>query len=229
MGTEVPGDKAIAPKPGTLIELTEDIEWRTSSGVIEYPEALRFMEERVDNIYNGHAPETVWLLVHPPLYTSGTSADDKDLLTPDRFPVYSTGRGGEYTYHGPGQRVAYVMLNLTNRGNDIRAYVSNLESWIIASLARFGVTGERRKGRVGIWVPNGSGEEKKIAAIGVRVRRWVTFHGIAVNIAPDLSHFDGIVPCGIADHGVTSMKDLGVPATLSDVDETLKKTFRDFF
>ena len=229
MGPEVPTGMAATPKPGTIIELSQDIEWRTSTGVIDYPHALNFMEERADDIHGGNAPETVWLLEHPPLYTAGTSADKKDLLSPDRFPVYVTGRGGEYTYHGPGQRVVYVMLDLTKRGNDIRAYVHNLESWIITSLARFGVNGERREGRVGIWVSSGDGGEEKIAAIGVRVRRWVTFHGISLNVAPDLSHFGGIVPCGIADHGVTSLKNLGVSATLGELDYILKNTFTDFF
>lgn len=229
MGPDVLSDMAAASKPRTLIELSRDIEWRTSSRVIDYPDALHFMEERAGEIRVGHAPEAVWFLEHPPIYTAGTSADKKDLLSPNRFPVYSTGRGGEYTYHGPGQRVAYVMLDLTKRRNDIRAYVRNLEAWIIASLARVGVIGERREGRVGIWVPDGAGGEKKIAAIGVRVRRWVTFHGIAVNVSPDLSHFDGIVPCGIADHGVTSLKALGMSTTLNDLDKILKKTFKDFF
>ena len=229
MDPEAPNRMTDHPKPGMLIELSQEIEWRTSTGVIDYPDALYFMEQRADDIHSGHAPETVWLLEHPPLYTAGTSADKKDLLSPDRFPVYETGRGGEYTYHGPGQRVAYVMLDLTKRGNDIRAYVHNLESWVISSLAHFGVTGERRQGRVGVWVSNGAGEEEKIAAVGVRVRRWVTFHGIAVNVAPDLSHYDGIVPCGISDCGVTSLKKLAVSTTLGDLDEILKKTFKDFF
>jgi len=218
-----------AQKPGMLIELTGEIEWRTSTGLIDYPDAVSFMEARVADILAGTAPEAIWLLEHPPLYTGGTSADAGDLLTPDRFPVHKTGRGGEYTYHGPGQRVAYVMLDLTKRGNDIRAYVRNLEGWIIATLASFGVTGERRDGRVGIWVVDESGQEKKIAAIGVRVRRWTTFHGIAINVSPDLGHFDGIVPCGISDYGVTSLADLGKKTTLGEVDQALKRTFKDFF
>ena len=205
------------------------VEWAVSDGLVPYEDALAEMDRRVAGIADGTLPERIWLLEHPPLYTAGTSANQKDLLSPDRFPVYATGRGGEYTYHGPGQRVAYVMLDLTKRGNDIRAFVRNLESWIIASLAHVGVTGERREGRVGIWVSDGACGEKKIAAIGVRVRRSVTFHGIAINVAPDLSHFDGIVPCGIAEHGVTSLSDLGVSATLGDLDAILKKTFRDFF
>ena len=217
-------------KPSTLIELSGDIEWRTSTGLIAYPEALSFMEERVADILDGAAPEAVWLLEHPPLYTAGTSSNADDLLSPARFPVYKTGRGGEYTYHGPGQRVAYVMLDLTKRGNDIRAYVRNLEGWVIATLATFDITGERRDGRVGIWVVDEkTGIEKKIAAIGVRVRRWTTFHGIAINVSPELSHFDGIVPCGISDYGVTSLQDLGVTSSLGDLDQALKRTFKDFF
>ena len=217
-------------KPSTLIELSGDIEWRTSTGLIAYPEALSFMEERVADILDGAAPEAVWLLEHPPLYTAGTSSNADDLLSPARFPVYKTGRGGEYTYHGPGQRVAYVMLDLTKRGNDIRAYVRNLEGWVVATLATFDITGERRDGRVGIWVVDKkTGMEKKIAAIGVRVRRWTTFHGIAINVSPELSHFDGIVPCGISDYGVTSLQDLGVTSSLGDLDQALKRTFKDFF
>ena len=217
-------------KPSTLIELSGDIEWRTSTGLIAYPEALSFMEERVADILDGAAPEAVWLLEHPPLYTAGTSSNADDLLSPARFPVYKTGRGGEYTYHGPGQRVAYVMLDLTKRGNDIRAYVRNLEGWVVATLATFDITGERRDGRVGIWVVDEkTGVEKKIAAIGVRVRRWTTFHGIAINVSPELSHFDGIVPCGISDYGVTSLQDLGVTSSLGDLDQALKRTFKDFF
>ncbi len=223
------GGTPATPKTSTIIELIGDIEWRTSTGVIEYPDAIRFMEDRAGMIRGRQAPEAVWLLEHPPIYTAGTSADKTDLLMPNRLPVYTTGRGGEYTYHGPGQRVAYVMLDLNKRGNDIRTYVRNLEEWIISSLNRLGVKGERRKGRVGIWVSDGKGEEKKIAAIGVRVRRWVTFHGIAVNVAPDLSHFDGIVPCGISDYGVTSLMDLGVSAQMGDLDDTLKKTFKKNF
>ena len=223
------GGTPATPKTSTIIELIGDIEWRTSTGVIEYPDAIRFMEDRAGMIRGRQAPEAVWLLEHPPIYTAGTSADKTDLLMPNRLPVYTTGRGGEYTYHGPGQRVAYVMLDLNKRGNDIRTYVRNLEEWIISSLNRLGVKGERRKGRVGIWVSDGKGEEKKIAAIGVRVRRWVTFHGIAVNVAPDLSHFDGIVPCGISDYGVTSLMDLGVSAQMGDLDNTLKKTFKKNF
>ena len=220
---------AAAPKPGTLIELSRNIEWRTSTGVIDYPDAIRFMEERAGDIHGGHAPEAVWLLEHPPLYTAGTSADEKDLLSPDRFPVYATGRGGEYTYHGPGQRVAYVMLDLTKRGNDIRAYVHNLESWIISSLARFGVTGERREGRVGIWVRDGSGGEEKIAAIGVRISRWVSWHGIAINLDPDLTAFERIIPCGVRDGGVTSLAAQGITCDLKQLDASLATCFERHF
>lgn len=196
---------------------------------MDYGEAVVWMEARVAAIASGEAPECVWLLEHPPLYTAGTSAQESDLLVPARFPVYRTGRGGQYTYHGPGQRVAYVMLDLRRRGSDIRAFVCALEDWIIATLARFGVTGERRPGRIGVWVPRpelGPGREDKIAAIGVRVRRWVSFHGIAINVAPDLEHFSGIVPCGVRDQGVTSLADLGVAAGMDEVDAALKATFR---
>lgn len=204
-------------------------EWRISDAPVDYPEALAVMEERVRAIRDEAAPELVWLLEHPPLYTAGTSADAADLLTPDRFPVYQTGRGGQYTYHGPGQRVGYVMLDLKQRGADVRCFVHDLEEWIIRTLAQFTVKGERRDGRVGIWVDRGHGREDKIAAIGVRVRRWVTFHGIALNVEPDLSHFQGIVPCGIREHGVTSLWDLGITATMDEVDMALKAAFSEVF
>jgi lipoyl(octanoyl) transferase len=187
------------------------------------------MERRVADIRAERAAEMVWLLEHPPLYTAGTSAKDSDLLQPARFPVYRSGRGGQFTYHGPGQRVAYVMLDLKRRGGDVRRFVHDLESWVIAALARFNVVGERRANRIGIWVAGGSGRESKIAAIGVRLRRWVSYHGIAINVEPDLGHFDGIVPCGIADHGVTSLVDLGLPVTLSDLDVALKLAFDEVF
>jgi lipoyl(octanoyl) transferase len=209
--------------------IAQPVEWRLDAAPVPYPDALSFMESRAARIHAGEAPETVWLLEHPPLYTAGTSAAESDLLQPDRFPVYRTGRGGQYTYHGPGQRVVYVMLDLNARGRDVRAYVHNLEEWLILTLARFGVTGERRDDRVGIWIDRGNGIEEKIAAIGVRIRRWVTFHGIALNVAPDLAHFAGIVPCGIAGHGVTSLKALGVEATMEDVDAALKETFEQAF
>ena len=209
------------------------VDWITADGLVDYEEALAFMEDRVAAIHDGAADECVWLVEHPPLYTAGTSADPSDLVDPDRFPVFDAGRGGQYTYHGPGQRTAYVMLNLNqggpNRAKDVRAYVHNLEEWIIRTIASFGVDGGRREGRVGIWVDMADGTEAKIAAIGVRVRKWVTFHGIAINVAPDLSHFDGIVPCGIAEHGVTSLKDLGIDATMADVDAALKAQFDAVF
>lgn len=204
-------------------------EWRISDSQVPYPEALAEMEERVRAIREDGAPELVWLLEHPPLYTAGTSADAADLLTPERFPVYQTGRGGQYTYHGPGQRVAYVMLDLKARGEDVRCFVHDLEEWIIRTLAQFTVKGERRDGRVGIWVDRGHGREDKIAAIGVRVRKWVTFHGIALNVEPDLSHFTGIVPCGIREHGVTSLWDLGITATMDEVDMALRASFDEVF
>ena len=204
------------------------LEWRCHDAPVAYPEALAAMEARVEAIRAGTAAEAVWLLEHPPLYTAGTSARAADLLVPDRFPVYRTGRGGQYTYHGPGQRVGYVMLDLKARGADVRAYVQGLEDWLIRALARFNVTGERRAGRVGIWVERG-GRECKIAAIGVRVRRWVSYHGIALNVEPDLSHFEGIVPCGIRDYGVTSLADLGLPVTLADADVALRETFEEVF
>ncbi len=202
------------------------VEWRISDAPVPYPEALAAMEARVEAIRAGTAPELVWLLEHPPLYTAGTSARDADLLEPDRFPVYRAGRGGQFTYHGPGQRVAYVMLDLKARGADIRAFVHALEDWLIRTLASFNIKGERRDGRVGIWVgrqPYGGapGQEDKIAAIGVRVRRWVSFHGVALNVEPDLSHFAGIVPCGISEHGVTSMVALGHLVTMEEVDSAL--------
>jgi lipoyl(octanoyl) transferase len=215
----------------------QPVEWRIEDGLVAYPRALAFMEERAAAIRDGTAPETVWLIEHPPLYTAGTSAQPADLIDPDRFPVFNAGRGGEYTYHGPGQRVAYVMLDLKRRREDVRAFVAALEDWIIRTLARFNVKGERREERVGVWVvrpdrpalPDGSPAEDKIAAIGVRLRRWVSFHGIAINVEPDLAHFGGIVPCGVADHGVTSLVDLGLPVTLADLDVALKAAFEEVF
>jgi lipoyl(octanoyl) transferase len=205
------------------------VEWRVSDRPVGYEEAVDEMEARATAIHAGTAPELVWLLEHPALYTAGTSARAEDLLTPGRFPVHRTGRGGQFTYHGPGQRVAYVMLDLKRRRQDVRCYVHALEEWLINALARFNVTGERREGRVGIWVPRTDrGEplrEDKIAAIGVRIKRWVTLHGISLNVGPDLSHFDGIVPCGIAQHGVTSLEDLGLPVTMADADLALMETF----
>ena len=204
-------------------------DWIIADVPVAYPDALSFMEQRVADIASGAAPETVWLLEHPPLYTAGTSSHAEDLLTPNRFPVYDTGRGGQYTYHGPGQRVAYVMLDLNQRGRDLRRYISGLEQWIIDTLATFNVKGERRQGRVGIWIDRGNGREDKIAAIGVRVRRWISFHGIAINVDPVLEHFSGIVPCGISGHGVTSLTDLGLPVSMADLDVALRQTFDGVF
>jgi lipoyl(octanoyl) transferase len=205
------------------------VEWRNSDQPVDYPSAITSMEDRVAAIRSGEADELVWLLEHPPLYTAGTSAKPEDLLTTDRFPVFQTGRGGQYTYHGPGQRVAYVMLDLSRRGADIRQFICQLEEWLIRTLSHFGVDGGRRQGRVGIWVDRGGGREEKIAAIGVRVRRWVTFHGISLNVDPDLSHFEGIVPCGIRQHGVTSLWALGHTPTMVEVDMALKTEFDAVF
>jgi lipoyl(octanoyl) transferase len=210
------------------VDLKPGIEWRIAEAPVAYPEAVAAMEARVAAIRAGRAPELVWLLEHPPLYTAGTSARDDDLLDPQRFPVYRSGRGGQYTYHGPGQRVAYVMIDLKRRGGDLRAYVRDLEEWLIGTLASFNVVGERRPGRVGIWVRRGTREDK-IAALGVRVRHWVSYHGVALNVDPDLSHFAGIVPCGVRGHGVTSLTDLGLPVTLEDADVALKAAFEEVF
>src|SRR6201999_3383567 len=209
------------------------VEWRISDALVPYPEAVSAMESRVAAIAAGQAPELVWLLEHPPLYTAGTSGKDADLLKA-RFPVFSTGRGGQLTYHGPGQRVAYVMLDLKRRRPDVRAYVAGLEAWIIRTLDAFNVRGERREDRVGVWVrrpDKGLDHEDKIAAIGVRLRRWVSFHGISINVEPDLSHFDAIVPCGVVDprYGVTSLADLGHPASMMDVDIALRQAFAEVF
>ena len=213
------------------------VAWRVSDEPVAYPDAVAAMEKRIADIAAGTAPEAVWLLEHPPLYTAGTRARPGDLLEPDRFPVFSTGRGGEYTYHGPGQRIAYVMLDLKRREPDIRRFVAALEAWIIATLARFNVAGARREDRVGVWVerpdkpplPDGAMAEDKIAAIGIRVRKWVTFHGISLNVEPVLEHYGGIVPCGVAGHGVTSLSDLGLPVTMSQVDSTLRLEFEAIF
>jgi lipoyl(octanoyl) transferase len=205
------------------------IEWRISATPVDYGAAVADMEARVAAIREGTAPELVWLLEHPPLYTAGTSARAEELLDPGRLPVHRTGRGGRYTFHGPGQRIAYVMLDLTRRDRDVRCHVHRLEEWMIRTLARFGVRSERRAGRVGIWVVRPDGGEDKIAAIGVRVRRWVTYHGVALNIAPDLDHYRGIVPCGIAGHGVTSLAALGISATMAQVDDVLRATFGEIF
>ena len=222
---------SVAGSPGGTVE------WCISDAPVPYPAALDAMEAHVGAMIAGVAGERVWLLEHPPLYTGGTSARAEDLLDAGRFPVYPTRRGGEYTYHGPGQRVAYAMLDLNARGRDVRAHVNRLEDWVIRALAAFGVRGERRAGRVGVWVvrpdrpagPEGAPAEDKIAAIGVRVRRWVAFHGVAINVEPDLGHYDGIVPCGIRGHGVTSLVDLGLPVSMADLDLALKASFEEVF
>jgi lipoyl(octanoyl) transferase len=210
------------------------VEWRIADAPVPYEEAVAAMEARVAAIHERRAPELIWLLEHPPLYTAGTSADPADLIEPDRLPVFKTGRGGQYTYHGPGQRVAYVMLDLTRphlgqSRRDVGCHVWRLEEWMIRVLARFGIAGERRAGRVGVWVARSGGREDKIGAIGVRVRHWVTYHGLALNVAPDLANYAGIVPCGIAGHGVTSMAALDVKATMAEVDAALRATFGDVF
>lgn len=226
------------PIPSELLSATAVApDWTVAEGLVPYPEALAAMEARVEAMIAGRAGEWVWLLEHPPLYTAGTSARPEDLLEPERFPVYPTRRGGEYTYHGPGQRVAYAMLDLNRRGRDVRAFVTRLEAWVIGALAEFGVQGVTRPGRVGVWVvrpdrppqPDGSPAEDKIAAIGVRIRRWVSFHGVAINVEPDLAHFGGIVPCGIRGHGVTSLVDLGLPVTMADLDVALRRSFDRVF
>jgi lipoyl(octanoyl) transferase len=208
------------------------VEWITTNGLTDYAKAVAFMEARADAIYAGQAEECIWLVEHSPLYTAGTSSKIEDLVDPDRFPVFDTKRGGQYTYHGPGQRVAYVMLNVGRRGHDVRKFVQDLEHWVIATLDQFNVKGEIRDGRVGVWVQRddkpltGLGPaEDKIAALGIRLRKWVSFHGISINVEPDLTHFDGIVPCGIKDHGVTSLVDLGLPVTMEDLDVALRHTF----
>lgn len=210
----------------------QPLDWIVSDSLVPYAEALSFMENRAAEIAAGTANECVWLLEHPPTYTAGTSAKTEDLLTPERFPVFETGRGGQYTYHGPGQRVGYVMLNLKERGPDVRGFVRDLEEWLIQTLAAFNVKGERRDDRVGVWVrrPNlGPSKEDKIAAIGVRVRKWVTFHGVSLNINPDLEHFSGIVPCGVSEHGVTSLEDLGQIVSTAEIDMTMKRKFEEIF
>lgn len=203
--------------------------WATSAALIPYPAAVAAMEARAEAIARGEAGELVWLLEHPPLYTAGTSAKPEDLLDPDRLPVFKTGRGGELTYHGPGQRVAYVMLDVGRRGRDVRLFVEGLEAWLIAALKTLGVDAGTREGRIGVWVARDDARDDKIAAIGVRLRRWVSFHGVALNVAPELAHFDGIVPCGVRGHGVTSLADLGVGASLTDADAALRKAFEEVF
>ena len=224
----LPGSNKPAVEMDTIAQNTEIIaglEWQTSAEPVDYETAHAAMEARVASIHDGSQPELLWFLEHPPLYTAGTSARAEDLLEPERFPVHKVGRGGQYTYHGPGQRVVYTMLDLKNRESDVRKFVRDLEAWVIDSLAEFGVSGERREDRVGIWVDLENGQEKKIAAIGIRVRHWIAFHGIAINVNPKLEHFSGIVPCGIVEHGVTSLLDLGIDCTMADVDAILKATF----
>jgi lipoyl(octanoyl) transferase len=219
----------IAPPPPIA-----SVKWRTAAGLTPYPDALAAMQARVAAIRAGAAPELVWLVEHPPLYTAGTSATRDDLREPERFPTYEASRGGQWTYHGPGQRTAYVMLDLnhphgTVPARDVRCFVHGLEEWLIRTLARFGVHGERREGRIGIWVAEPAGTEAKIAAIGVRVTRWVSWHGVALNVAPDLGHYSGIVPCGISDHGVTSLQALGIRASMADADAALRAAWDDVF
>jgi lipoyl(octanoyl) transferase len=219
-------------EPFLAQEGSPPVEWRVSDGLVDYAEAVAAMEARVAEIRAGRAPELVWLVEHPPLYTAGTSAKASDLLTPDRFPVFQTGRGGEYTYHGPGQRVAYLMIDLNRRQPDLRRFIAALEEWLIRTLAAFNIRGERRDDRVGIWVrrpEKAPGAEDKIAAIGIRVRHWVTFHGVALNVDPVLEHFGGIVPCGIRGHGVTSLADLGIPVSMPEVDMVLRREFAAVF
>jgi lipoyl(octanoyl) transferase len=208
------------------------IGWAISERPVPYPQALEAMNARADAIRRKEAPQLVWLLEHPPLYTAGTSAQREDLLDPDRFPVFETGRGGQFTYHGPGQRVAYIMLDMKARGGDVRGLVADLERWVIEALSAFNIKGERREGRVGIWVrrpEKGENREDKIAAIGLRVSRWVTTHGISFNVEPELSHYTGIVPCGIQAHGVTSLADLGLPVSMADADVALRVAFEKVF
>lgn len=215
------------PQPGS-----EPVEWVIGEGLVGYDEAVAEMEARAALIADGKARERVWLIEHPPLYTAGTSARDEDLTQPERLPVYRSGRGGQFTYHGPGQRVAYVMLDLKRRDPDLRRFVAALEAWLIGTLDGFNIRGERREDRVGVWVrrpEKGTEAEDKIAAIGIRVRRWVSFHGISLNVEPELSHFEGIVPCGVSDQGVTSLVDLGLPVTMPEVDSMLRAEFECVF
>jgi lipoyl(octanoyl) transferase len=215
---------AIQPK----LQSANPVRWEIARAPVPYEAAVARMEREIEAIAKESEPELVWLLEHPPLYTAGTSAKDSDLILPALFPVHHTGRGGQYTYHGPGQRVAYIMLDLKKRGQDVRAFVAGLEEWLISTLASFNVRGERREDRVGVWVSR-DGREDKIAAIGIRVRHWVSFHGISLNVDPNLSHFEGIIPCGVREHGVTSLVDLGLPVTLADADVALKNSFQDIF
>lgn len=211
------------------IRIDDPVQWQISSGLVDYPKAVEIMEARARAIAAGEASELIWLLEHPPLYSAGTSAKIDDLVEPDRFDVFSSGRGGQYTYHGPGQRVAYVMMDLRKRGRDVSAFVRALEQWIIETLAEFDVMAERRCGRVGVWVEHADGREEKIAAIGIRLKKWISFHGISINLNPDLSHFGGIVPCGITEHGVTSLTALGVNTKMAQLDDKLRQNFERIF
>jgi len=230
-----PARETLAPSMLPIVD-SNAVVWEIADDLVPYDDAVARMEAIAAGIHAGTEPERVWLVEHPPLYTAGTSAKDADLLD-NRFPVINTGRGGEHTYHGPGQRVCYVMLNLNRRKPDVRAYVAGLEQWIINTLDQFNIRGERREDRVGVWVmrpekpalPDGTPREDKIAAIGIRIRRWVTFHGIAINVEPDLSHYDGIVACGVQGHGITSLVDLGLPVTMEDLDIALKQEFQKIF
>lgn len=211
-----------------MLNAEHKAEWRITRDGIAYPDALAYMEERVALVEQGQAQDLVWLLEHPPLYTAGTSADPQELIDPSRFPVFETGRGGRYTYHGPGQRIAYMVCDLRRYNRDVRQHVWRLEEWVIRTLADWGIKGERREGRIGIWVAH-DGVEEKIAAIGVRVKKWIAYHGVALNVCPDLTHFKGIVPCGLGGFGVTSLHALGVQATLKDVDSALQRHWPEVF
>ena len=217
------------PESPESADILPPVAWLRSDLPVPYADAVKAMEARAAAIRAGTAPEMVWLLEHPPLYTAGTSAKPEELLDPDRFPVHHTGRGGQYTYHGPDQRIVYVMLDLKTRGQDLRAFVSALEDWTIGTLAHFNVTGEQRPDRVGVWVARDGDHDDKIAALGIRVRRWVSFHGISINLDPDLSHYRGIVPCGVTEHGVTSLVGLGLPVTMADLDVALRQQFEKTF
>jgi lipoyl(octanoyl) transferase len=212
----------------TSLGSSSAVRWEVAPGLVSYRDALERMEREVAAIRVNDVPELIWLLEHPPLYTAGTSADPRDLVAPDRFPVFDAGRGGQYTYHGPGQRIAYVMLDLRQRGSDVRAFVTGLEEWIIRTLAAFGITGERREDRVGVWVAR-PGREDKIAALGIRVRHGISFHGLSINLSPDLDHFSGIVPCGVSEHGVTSFRDLGLDTSMDALDAVMQREFENLF
>ncbi|GHE66844.1 octanoyltransferase [Camelimonas fluminis] len=238
--TPAPAACAASSWPAHVFQAGVDappVEWLVSDGLVAYDDAVAFMEDRVARIAAGEARELAWLVEHPPLYTAGTSAKAKDLVAPGRFPVFETGRGGQFTYHGPGQRVVYVMLDLKRRRPDVRAFVCALEDWLIGTLASFNITGERREGRVGVWVrrpekaplADGTMREDKVAAIGIRVRRWVSFHGVSLNVEPELEHFSGIVPCGVQGHGVASLVELGIPVTMPEVDHVLRQRFESVF